>query len=164
MRDIWLVLAVAMLSGCAQTAALPLSNNSVQITTSAAPVCGTAGAQRTAFQNAAIETLRHGYDSFIVTGAQVQDRFGIVGRTPIYAQTNSTATAFGSGDFAFANGSSTTVINGGYPIVAGTHDQVLIVKMFKSGDAGAAQAIPARQQLGPDWKQKVADGSGATCS
>jgi len=37
--------------------------------------------------------------------------------------------------------------------IAGSHDQGLIVKMFKDGDPKGANAISARATLGPKWQE-----------
>jgi hypothetical protein len=46
--------------------------------------------------------------------------------------------------------------------MAGSHDQGLAVAMFRDGEPGAEQAIPARDMLGPDWQEKVKNGA-RTC-
>ena len=57
-----------------------------------------------------------------------------------------------------ASGHSTTTYTGGNPIVGGSHDQGLIVKMFKDGDPKGATAIPARATLGPKWQEAIKEG------
>ena len=158
-----LVLASATLAGCVQTSALPLTNDTVQILGHAAPVCGAAGAQNVAFARAAVETLRGGFDKFVIVEAAAQNNVRIIGRTPMTAQTYGTATVFDGGGMATGFGQSTTYYSGGQPIVGGTHDQGLVVHMFKAGEAGAANAIDARRVLGRDWRQVVQDGVGSTC-
>ena len=74
-----------------------------------------------------------------------------------------TATATGYGNTAFASGQSTTTYSGGQPIIAGTHDQGLVVKMFKDGDPAGANALSAREQLGPKWGEAVKESSSGTC-
>ena len=69
----------------------------------------------------------------------------------------------GSSNMATVSGHSTTTYSGGYPIIAGTHDQGLIVKMFKDGDPTGANAISARDQLGPKWQEAVDENSIGTC-
>ena len=46
-------------------------------------------------------------------------------------------------------------MTGGQPIYGGSHDQQLVVKMYREGDPASANAVPARNTLGPDW-QKLA--------
>ena len=62
----------------------------------------------------------------------------------------------------YGNGFAKTQIQGGQPIVAGSHDHGLIVKMFKDGDPSGVNAIPARATLGPKWNEMVAS-STITC-
>jgi hypothetical protein len=151
-----------LLAGCAQSSAIQTSANSLQVTTSAAPICGATGAQKVAYQRAAIETINHGYDRFIITGAAAQNSVHTAGYTPVYA--NTTGTLYGStyGNTFRGTGFATTTYSGGYPIIAGTHDQAFSIQMFHDGDAGAESAISARDTLGPDW-QTLIQRPPATC-
>jgi hypothetical protein len=157
------IVAAIALSACAKSATMPLSVDTFQLTTSAAPVCGRTGAQNVAVRRAAIETINRGYDKFLILGAAAQNNVRVVGHTPVQAHTVGTATATGYGNLVTAQGSSTTTYTGGYPIVAGTHDQGLIVKMFKEGDPAGARAIGARATLGPSWKEAVKENAATTC-
>ena len=126
----------AVLASCASASTIPLAKDTVQITARAAPACGEEGAERVALQRAAVETITRGYDHFIVANAQARDQIRVVGygSSTIYGNT----------------------IYGGQPIYGGTHNQALIVKMFKTGDAGSQNALDARTILGADWRKKVA--------
>lgn len=156
-----IVLALAM-AGCAKATAIPISQNMVQITSDAAPVCGASGAQRVAGRQAAMETIRRGYDRFVIIDARASNNIQVVGHTPVIAHTTGTATGMRTGNMVTAHGSATTTYSGGQPIVGGSHQQGLIVRMFKDGESGSEQAISARQELGPDWR-KVASGGTLTC-
>lgn len=155
MRQFVITAIAVVAAGCAQTSAIPLAQDVVKITTSAAPVCGATGAQRIAFHRAAVETIRQGYDRFVIVGGQYQNNIGVVGYTPVTAHTTGSATATGYGGYASAYGSSTTTYSGGQPIISGSHDQGLVVKMFKEGDPAAAKALSARHTLGPKWQEAV---------
>lgn len=163
MRALLAVAVLATLCGCAKSATMPLSIDTMRITTTAAPACGATGAQNVAFRRAAIETINHGYDKFIVVGGDAENHVGVVGYTPVTAQTTGTATAVGYGNMATAQGQSTTTYSGGQPIIGGTHDQGLIVKMFKDGDPAGANALSAREQLGPKWQEAVKESASTTC-
>jgi hypothetical protein len=76
---------------------MPLAQDTVQITSHAAPVCGGAGAQKVAFQRAAVETIRHGYDRFLILGGEAQTETRVLGYTPTTAYTTGAATATGYG-------------------------------------------------------------------
>lgn len=156
--------AVALVvCGCASSSTMPLSADTVRIITSAAPVCGPTGAQNVAHRRAAIETINRGFDSFLIVGGQYQNNVGVVGYTPVQAHTTGTATAIGDGNIVTAHGQSTTSYSGGQPIIAGSHDQGLIVRMFREGDPACANAIPARAQLGPKWQKIVTENTSTTC-
>ena len=141
---------------------MPMAADVLQITASAAPACGATGAQKVAIRQAAIETIKAGYDSFIVIGGGSENNVHIVGSTPVYAQTNGYATATAYGNTANAYGSSTTTYSGGQPIFGGSHDQTLVIKLFKEGDEGSTNALSARSILGPNW-QEALDSSNNSC-
>ena len=159
-----LTIAVAIaLCGCARSATMQLSADTFQLVTSAAPVCGRTGAQNVASRRAAIETVNRGYDKFLILGAAAENNVRVVGHTPVQAHTLGTATATGYGNVVTASGSSTTTYTGGSPIIAGSHDQGLIVKMFKDGDPKGANAISARTTLGPKWQEAIKESAATTC-
>ncbi len=153
MRDILSILIVsgAFLSGCAQTSTMPLNANTVRISVSAAPICGMGGAQKVALQMAAIETIRKGFDKFVIFNGQYQANPEVVGYSPMTAQTHT-----------FGNSSYTTVSGGG-PIVMSQHNQGITVRMFKQGQQGSDQALSAKDTLGKKWKELVKEGV-STCS
>jgi hypothetical protein len=139
-----------------------LAQDVVQISARAAPICGQQGAEKVAFQQAAVETIRRGFDRFIIVGGQYRDDVRVVGRTPVTAQTYGTATATGYGNTVAATGTATTYYSGGHPIIGGAHRQGFVVKMFKAGDPEGVKAISARAELGADW-EKIVKSDTATC-
>ena len=159
MRYLGLLLTVFTLSACAKSAVIPLSRDTIQITSSAAPACGAIGAQQVALRRAAVETIRRGYDSFVITGGGYHNNVRTYGHTPVIASTTSNAHATGYGGYAVAHGRSQTIVSGGQPIVGGTHDQGLIVKMFKEGDPLGSNAVSARATLGPKWQEAIKSNS-----
>jgi hypothetical protein len=155
MRTLLCLCTTVALFGCANSAVLPLSADTIRITTAAAPVCGAIGAQNVALRRAAIETINRGFDSFIILGAASQNNVRVAGYTPVQAHT--TGTAYGG--FVTAN----TTYTGGQPILAGSHDQGMVVKMFKQGDAQGANAVSARSTLGLKWQEVVQEKTVTTC-
>jgi hypothetical protein len=137
-----------LLTGCASASVMDLDANTVQVSAGAAPACGAIGAQKYAVKTAAYQTLRRGYDKYVIVGAQgtSEQRFG--GYTPMYANT-------------YGN---STVITGGAPIVMTEHGQNLVVHMFHVGDPGADNAVDAKTSLGPDWQKILTKGPGNTCT
>jgi hypothetical protein len=120
-----------------------------------APLCGPEGAQKVAIRQASVETIKRGYDRFIIMDAASRSDVGVVGYTPVQAHTTGYATATGYGGMATAHGSSTTTYSGGQPIIAGSHRQGLIVKMYRDGDPAGGNALSARAELGPKWQEAV---------
>lgn len=154
-----LVLIGLGVAACVRTSTIPLRADLIQISTSAAPVCGAQGAQQAALKQAAIETIKRGYDRLIIVATEAQNNVRVVGYTPGTATTYGTATATGYGNTAFASGQSTTYYNQGMPIVGGSHDQGLTVQMFKNKDPAGRNALSARDILGPDWEEAVNNGT-----
>lgn len=152
MRIFIIGLALAI-TGCAGGQAVRTSGNTMIIQVGAAPVCGGQGALRVAQQLAAIETIRAGYDRYIIVGAQSQNNV-VVSQGPGSYQTQGTYT--GNSQSGFYN--ATTSYRPGPTVVAGSHDQGLAVTMFREGEPGASNAIPARETLGPQWQDKVKNG------
>jgi len=158
-----IVAASLIFIGCARSATLPVAADTIIITTNAAPICGSAGAQSVALRHAAIETINRGFDRFIILDGRYQNNVRVIGYTPVHAHTVSSATAVGHGNVVTAHGQSTTYFSGGSPIIAGSHDQGLLVKMFRDDDPAGANAISARQQLGPKWQEIVKENAITTC-
>jgi hypothetical protein len=132
-----------LLVGCTQTSTIPVSQDTFQITSNTAPVCGPAAAQRVAVRQAAVEVIRRGYDRFLILGGQAGAN--VVGYTPTTVQ---------------HIGGGAVVAYGGTPMVA--HSQGLMVKMFRDNDPAASNALSARQTLGPRW-QEIASKQQLTC-
>jgi hypothetical protein len=142
------------LSACVGTNSVRTSNDTAIVQASAAPICGGIGAAKVAQRQAAIETLKDGYDRYIIVGAAAADNVHVYQTPGTY---NTTATVNGS--FIAA----TTTYQPGMPIVAGHHDQSFAVKMFHEGEPGAENALPARSVLGPKWQEIIKSGSLTTC-
>ena len=116
----------------------------------AAPACGSMGAAKVAQKSAAVETIRAGYDRYIITGGQAQNNVS-VSQMPGQFQTSGTAT-YGRG---FGTNNATTTYVPGPTIVSGSHDRSLGVVMFRNGEPGAENALDARQALGAEWQEIV---------
>lgn len=142
--------ALMFVSGCTTSETIQTSKDTAIVQTSAAPICGGRGAARVAYKQAAVSTIRAGYDSFIIVGGSAQNNVRAIqtpGRYQTYGQMN-----------PYGGFSATTTYQPGAMIVAGSHDQSFGVKMFKAGDAGASNAISAREVLGPEWAKIVKNG------
>jgi hypothetical protein len=153
MKRLVLVGLACGLAGCASAQATRTSANTVMIDAGAAPVCGSAGAARVAAKMAVIETVRAGFDRYIITGGAAQNN---VTATQLPGQYNTVGTAtYGRG---FGSYQATTTYTPGPVIVGGSHDRQLGVVMFHNGEPGAENAIDARQELGPEWRELVRTG------
>lgn len=159
-----LAIAAILLGACASSRVMPLGDNTFQISSSAAPVCGQAGAERVAFQRAAVETVNRGFDSFRILAGNYSNDVRVVGYTPVTARTTHSGSIYASGyGRATYGGTSNTYVSGGQPIVGGSHGQGLVVRMYREGEPGATGAISARGELGPDW-QKIVKSNRLTCT
>lgn len=157
------LIGMGLIASCARTTTTPLSQDVIEISSSAAPACGSSGARALAAKAAAVETISRGYDGFIVLDAASSSNVGVVGYTPVRANTTyNTYGAYGGGRYnAMTTGQ--TSYSGGSPIIAGSHDRGLVIKMLKKTDRNFAYAVDARSELGPDWQKIVAGGIPRTC-
>ena len=139
MRSLGIVGCCLFVVGCAGASTMPLSVDTIQIVARAAPICGAAAAESMAFKQAAAETIKRGFDSFVIVNGQYQADTFVAGYTPIMAQSNGTAVVNGYGNSAIVTGSSSTTVTGGDPIHMTRHSQGIVVKMFKEGDPAGSK-------------------------
>ncbi|PDS54679.1 hypothetical protein CO663_33875 [Rhizobium anhuiense] len=151
--SILLALAAGALSSCAASSSMRTAQNEIIIKTRAAPICGDTGAMKVAGKQAAIETIKAGYDRYIIVGQAGADTTRVVQMPGSYSTTG-TATVYGNTGYYSGN----TVYNPGPTFVTGGHDQDLAVRMFKEGEPGSQNALSARETLGPKWALIVRDG------
>ncbi len=52
----------------------------------------------------------------------------------------------------------------GTTIYTGTYDTTFSIRMFRKGEPGYKNAVPARDILGPHWEQRVKVGAMQTCN
>ncbi|MEI3803168.1 hypothetical protein V6R85_01490 [Agrobacterium sp. CCNWLW32] len=154
MKNIVVTLLIASsLASCAASSSMRTAQNEMIIKTRAAPICGGDGALKVAGKQAAIETIKAGYDKYVILGQASQDTTRVVQMPGSYS-TSGTMNVYGN--TGFYNG--TTTYNPGPTFVAGGHQQDVAVRMFKNGEPGSQNAISARDALGPKWKTIVKDG------
>jgi hypothetical protein len=108
---------------------------------------------KVAEKQAAIETIKAGYDRYVITSGASQNN---VTTTQMPGTFNTVGTASAYGNMGTYN--ATTTYTPGPIITSGTHDQALGVHMFKDGEPGSANAISAKETLGPKWQEIVKDG------
>ncbi|WP_044548395.1 hypothetical protein [Mesorhizobium japonicum] len=158
-KAIALALSCGLVSACAASSAIRTSASTEIVQTSAAPVCGGIGAARVAQKQAAIDTLKAGYDRYIIYDAAASNDVRVT-QMPGSYQTIGTASV--NANMATLNANTQYIP--GPTIVSGGHHQSLGVKMFKEGEPGAAQAVSARDTLGPDWQKLLKEGTVRTCT
>ncbi|MGV6872918.1 hypothetical protein ACUSIJ_09515 [Pseudochelatococcus sp. B33] len=116
--------------------------------------CSSGSAASAAQMQAAIETIKAGYDKYIVIDASARDTVQVE-QLPGGYETKTRA----SGGTYY---SKTTYVPGQI-VRTGSYEQVLEIKMFEDGSQGAADAIPAREVLGPRWQELVSKGKVESC-
>lgn len=158
-RIIGIALPCILLGACASSSTIRTSADTAIVQTSAAPACGGIGAAKVAQKQAAIETLKAGYDRYIIGGANSANNVHVA-QLPGQYNTYGTATAYGG----MATYQGTTTYTPGPTMVYGSHEQGLAIKMLKDGDPGARQGISARETLGPKWRELVKAGTVRTCT
>lgn len=150
-----LLLSAMGLAACASSNTVRTSANTAIVQVSAAPICRGTGAARVAQKQAAIETLKAGFDRYIIVNAASANNVSLMALPGSYQTSGTINRGFYSGTTTYRPG----------PIIArGTHDQAFAIRMFRDGEAGSSQAISARQMLGPKWQEMLKVGSIGTCA
>jgi hypothetical protein len=147
-KVVWIFATATLLASCASGSAVRTSQNTALIQATAAPVCGGEGAAQVAQQQAAIETIKAGYERYIISGGNAQNNVRV---TQVPGTSYTSGSVYGNSWNARTTHTTTTV-------VSGRHEQSFSIVMFNPGDPGYAQAIPAREILGADWASIVKDG------
>jgi hypothetical protein len=127
------LVVVLAVGGCASVSTIPLSADSFQLTSRGMSGCSPEAAQKVAFEQAAVETIRRGYDSFVITGTDKQSEL------------------------------TSASLWGGSATYGHNYSQGLTVRMFKAGDPAGAAAIPARDTLGPKWEETIKQDGPVSC-
>ena len=144
----------AIVVGCAGTHTVRTSADTAIVQASAEAACGSTGAARVAQRQAAIETIKAGYDRYVIFDAATANNVQLT-QLPGSYNTSTTAT----GGFV----STTTTFQPGAMIPTGNYDQSFAIKMFKDDDPNASAALSAREILGPKWPEMIKAGSLTTC-
>lgn len=148
------VLSLAVIAGCASTSVTPISRTEFLLSTSAAPACGATGAAKVASKMAAVETLRRGFDRYMIIGAASENNVSVYSTGPTIATTYGTGSLTGN----YYSGSSTTYYGGSQTIYSGSHDSEIRVRMFTAGQPGYDDALDAKRELGAEWEKLVKNG------
>lgn len=155
MKFAFLLVSVLALTSCANSSTIRTSANTAIVKTSAAPVCGGAGAARVAAKQAAVETIKAGYDRYMILDEASANNVQVAQMPGSYHT---------SGSINRGMLSANTTYRPGPTIVYGSHDQAFAIRMFRDGEPGSTQAIPAREVLGPKWAEIVKSGGAVTCT
>ena len=142
-----LVALAGVMTGCARTSAVPVDADTIEIAVRVATICDGRDADRLARRQAAVETIRRGFEDYIVVdsvgGDHLADAAPATARTNLYG--NRTGTLFSEDA----------------PLLA--HHRVLTVRMFHAGQGDSTATVSARAVLGDDWEAVVAKGAPTTC-
>ena len=147
---VFVALVALTQTNCAGTQTIRTSSNTMIVQASAAPACGAHGAARVAQTAAAVETIKAGFDRYIILGSQAENNVSVT-QSPGSYQTRGTL-VYGGGSGVYQG---TSTYQPGNTIISGSRDQSFAIQMFKDGEPHASMAISARDALGPDWKDKV---------
>ncbi|MBC9246961.1 hypothetical protein H4P12_09580 [Paracoccus sp. 11-3] len=157
MKQLLAFSALVVVASCAQTTVTPVAKNQIMISTSAEAACGSSGSAKVASRMAAVETIRRGYERYIIVGAASANNVSVYQTGPTYASTSGSSYSQGNNTYGYA----TTHFGGQQTIFHGTHDTNLVVVMFNAGDPEFDKAIDAKTQLGPNWQKVAKEGVNA---
>ncbi len=136
-----------VLAGCARTNTAPVDENTIEITVHVPAICGARDAERLALRHAAVETIRRGFDDYIVIGTVGGDHAIHTG--PATART------------MLDGGRERTLFSDEAPLLG--HHRLLAVRMFRTGESTGAALVSARAVLGDEWEAIAAKGASNTC-
>ena len=142
-----LLLLPAVLTGCARTSTVPVGEETVEITVHVGTICDGRDAERLARRHAAVETIRRGFDDYVVIGSVGGDH--TAGEEPATART------------ILSGSSGRTLFSEDAPLLA--HHRVLTVRMLQAGEGDSAATVSARAVLGDEWEAVAAKGAPNTC-
>lgn len=152
--SVFALATISMLGACVSTSSTQVSRNQFLISTSAAPVCGSTGAQKIAAKMAAVEVLRNGFERYRIVGAQSQNNVGSYTTGPTYSNTYGNYNVYGNSVY----GNSNTYYGGQQTVIYGSHDSTIGVMGFNRGEPGFNDAVDAKRTLGADWAKLVEKG------
>ena len=141
------LLAFSCLAGCAEQSAMRVAQDTVRINVSTAPIYGTLEPQRRAMRMAADETLKSGYDKFLIVDGVNTFKPNVIGQTAATYQSSSQASVVGSSSGFYGHGTSQATYVGPQPVAMPRFESAITVKMFKNDDLGGANALDARQVI-----------------
>lgn len=101
MRSIFVLIFSLVLGACASSSVIPISQDMVRITSEGELDCGITSLQKMAFRQASVETIRRGYDRFIVIGAENNSGTVVAGNTLVAL--NSLGSISGGTPFVFGS-------------------------------------------------------------
>lgn len=121
-----------LLVGCAEQSAMRIAADTVRINVSTAPVYGTLEPERRAMMLAAEETVKSGYEKFIIVSGASGLNQNVIGQIP-----------------AHASGSLTEGFRATGPqnVAIPRFESAITIKMFKADDPHARNAVDAREIL-----------------
>ena len=142
-----LVAVLGVMTGCARTSTVPLDADTVEITVRVGTICDAGDADRLARRQAAVETVRRGFEDYVVIDSVGGDH--VAGE----ASTAARANLYGA--------DTGPLFSEDAPLLA--HHRVLTVRMFRAGEGDSAASVSARAVLGSDWEMLVTRSAPATC-
>ena len=144
---VMIIALLGVLAGCARTSTVPVDADTIEIAVRVAAICDGRDAERLARRQAAVETIRRGFDDYVVVDSLGGDH--VADDTPATARTN----LFGDGTRALFSEDA--------PLLA--HHRVLTVRMFRAGEGDSTATVSARALLGDHWQTLVTKGVPTTC-
>lgn len=148
------IVSLLLLVNCASSSVIPLNQREFVIQANAAPICGSAGANRVAVSMAAVETIRRGYERFVILDAGSNSNVNVTMTGPTYSTTTGNYRVIGNQIY----GSSNTQYGGQYPIITGGHQASVRVLTVQRGERFYSMALDAKSELGPNWEEISAQG------
>ena len=141
------LLAAAMgLAACGKTDTVTLSSNTSKIAATGSVFCGDKGITQFAIRRAAVETLRRGFDNFVLLDTRHARKKEFIGYSSGTVEVVKNP---------LTGGYDTIETPGGGPMYVNLLDHQVVVRMFRAAEAAPKEALSARRVLGPDWQNEI---------
>jgi hypothetical protein len=141
MRVVACVLAGLLAGGCAEQSAMRMANDTVRINVSTAPIYGSLEPERRAMILAAQETIKDGYDKFIIVEGSTGFHSNVLGEIPGQASGMATVNM------------ATFNATGPQTIRRNRYETAITIRMFKADDPRGANAVDAHEIMKSAPKQ-----------
>lgn len=146
------VMVALAVTACAEQSAMRIAADTVRIHVSTAPIYGSLEPERRVMRMAAEETIKSGFDRFLIVGGASDFKPNVIGYTPSQYQSTGSATVTGAPGGMVGSATSQSSYTGPRPVAMPRFESTVVIKMFKFNDPAGANGLDARAIIKQDAK------------